>query len=131
MRAGTHANTAFALLMARVLPPQEFVGWFDGFLPDLGAGVPATLFAPVHVSDRSDGKIVHLDGLDLSRAWCWRALAAALPEHPHVGAMGVAAGRHLAASLPHLDDSYMGAHWLATFALLALTAAEGGDRIRA
>ena len=110
-----------ALLMSRVLPAPEFRGWFDAFLPDLAHGQPATLFTPAEVSDRSDGKIAHLDGLNLSRAWCWRALGTALgPGHPLAAVAQEVAARHLAASLPHLDEDYMGAHWLATFALLAL-----------
>ncbi|WP_341207198.1 DUF2891 domain-containing protein [uncultured Sphingomonas sp.] len=109
-----------ALLMSRVLPAAAFGDWFDAFLPDLARGEPATLFRPATVSDRSDGKIAHLDGLNLSRAWCWRAIAAALGgNHPAASAMTEAAERHLRASLPHLDDDYMGGHWLATFALLA------------
>ncbi len=107
-----------ALLMSRVLPSAAFAGWFDGFLPDLARGEPTTLFMPATVSDRSDGKIAHLDGLNLSRAWCWRALAAA---HPPIAAIAdVTATAHLEAALPHLGDDYMGEHWLATFALLAL-----------
>lgn len=110
-----------ALLMSRVLPAGAFAAWFDAFLPDVARGEPATLFRPAHVSDRSDGKIAHLDGLNLSRAWCWRQLAAALgPRHPAAAAMLHVAEAHLAASLPHLDDDYMGGHWLATFALLAV-----------
>lgn len=112
-----------ALLMSRTMPPATFPIWFDSFLPHCAAGEPATLFTPALVSDRTDGKIAHLDGLNLSRAWCWRHLAAALgPAHPAYPRMLDAADRHLSASLPHLDDHYMGAHWLATFALLALTA---------
>ena len=61
--------------MARCLTEPEFHGWFGGFLPNLDASQPATLFIPATVSDRSDGKIAHLDGLNLSRAWCWRSLA--------------------------------------------------------
>ncbi len=110
-----------ALVMSRVLPMAAFRDWFDAFLPRVAEGAPATLFVPVTVSDRSDGKIAHLDGLNLSRAWCWRAIAARLgPDHPVAGRASAAADRHLAASLPHLADSYMGEHWLATFALLAL-----------
>jgi hypothetical protein len=110
-----------AQLMARVLLATAFADWFDGFLPGLAQGEPATLFVPAHVSDRSDGKIAHLDGLNLSRAWGWRSLVAALGNgHPAAAAMTDAADRHLAASLSHLDDDYMGGHWLATFALLAL-----------
>ena len=62
--------------MARVLPTGDFEQWFRAFLPRLPAGEPRTLFVPATVSDRSDGKIAHLDGLNLSRAWCWRSLAA-------------------------------------------------------
>ena len=109
-----------ALLMSRVLG-DEFAGWFEAFLPEAALGAPRTLFTPALVSDRSDGKIAHLDGLNLSRAWCWRSIAAALPAHPIASVAAAAADDHLAASLPHLADHYMGTHWLATFALLALT----------
>ncbi len=110
-----------ALLMTRVLPAADFAGWFESFLPELAQGEPATLFTPATVSDRADGKIAHLDGLNLSRAWCWRALAAAYP--PIARLAEPAAAAHLAASLPHLGDDYMGEHWLASFALLALAPA--------
>ena len=107
--------------MSHVLPGEEFSCWFSTFLPDLLDGRPATLFLPAHVSDRSDGKIAHLDGLNLSRAWCWRALGRSLGnDHPLAVPAAEAAERHLRAALPHLSDHYMGAHWLATFALLAL-----------
>lgn len=109
-----------ALLMSRVRGPQ-FAGWFDAFLPDAVGGSPRTLFTPAVVSDRSDGKIAHLDGLNLSRAWCWRSIATALPMHPIAPIARAAAADHLAASISHLDDDYMGTHWLASFALLALT----------
>ena len=73
------------------------------------------------VSDRSDGKIAHLDGLNLSRAWCWRSLAATWPEgDPRRERALAAAARHLDASLPWIAGEYAGEHWLATFALLAL-----------
>jgi hypothetical protein len=72
------------------------------------------------VSDRSDGKIAHLDGFNLSRAWCWRELADALPEELAAQAFSLA-DMHLDASLPHVTGDYMGEHWLATFALLALS----------
>ena len=108
-----------ALLMKRVLPRADFVPWFSGFLPAVGDGAPESLFAPAFVSDRSDGKIAHLDGVNLSRAWCWRGLADAL--EPGLAALAhETADRHLEASLPHVAGDYMGEHWLATFALLAL-----------
>ena len=109
-----------ALLMKLVLD-AGFSDWFAAFLPRLSEGEPATLLAPVHVSDRSDGKIAHLDGCNLSRAWCWREIAPALPDDIARIARD-AADRHLAASLPHVAGDYMGEHWLATFAMLALDA---------
>ena len=108
-----------ALCMALVLPAEQFASWFAGFLPRTYDLEPATLFAPATVSDRSDGKIAHLDGLNLSRAWCWRSIAALLPERECAIAQG-AAEEHLAAALPHVAGDYMGEHWLASFALLAL-----------
>jgi hypothetical protein len=98
-----------ALLMKRALSPKQFETWFATFLPRLDQEQPATLFTPATVSDRSDGKIAHLDGLNLSRAWCWRELG-----HPQF------AENHLDAALPHLSGDYMGEHWLQSFALLAL-----------
>ncbi len=113
-----------ALLMSRVLG-TDFAVWFDAFLPNLAQREPATLFAPATVSDRSDGKIAHLDGLNLSRAWCWRGIAAALGEgHAVHDAALNNAELHLAAALPHIADDYMGEHWLASFALLAFVGAE-------
>jgi hypothetical protein len=115
------ATLVEAALMVRVLPPRDFTAWFDSFLPRARLRQPETLFAPATVSDRSDGKIAHLDGLNLSRAWCWQAIAAALaPDHPAGSAAVETAGTHLAASLPHVSGDYMGEHWLASFALLAL-----------
>lgn len=112
-----------AMLMSRLLDDEAFTTWFNAFLPEAAQGLPATLFTPATVSDRSDGKIAHLDGLNLSRAWCWREIAAALGEdHPAAAPARAAADRHIAASLPHIADDYMGTHWLASFALLALIA---------
>ncbi|MBV9929371.1 MAG: DUF2891 domain-containing protein [Alphaproteobacteria bacterium] len=110
-----------ALCMRRCLPEAGFRPWFDAFLPRLREREPASLFTPAHVSDRSDGKIAHLDGVNLSRAWCWRGLAGAL-DPPRAALARAAAEAHLDASLPHVAGDYMGEHWLATFALLALEA---------
>lgn len=111
-----------AELMRRVLPPPEFSAWLAAFLPGLAQGVPATLFFPASVSDRSDPQIVHLDGLNLSRAWCMRGVAAALPDgDPRAAALRTAAAAHLAAGLAGVaSGDYLGEHWLATFAVLAL-----------
>lgn len=109
--------------MRRFLAPRAFAAWFDDFLPRAAAGAPATLFAPARVSDRSDGKIAHLDGLNFARAWCWRSVASALGEtHPVTPRARAAADLHINASLAHVAGDYMGEHWLATFALLALEA---------
>ena len=110
--------------MSRVLPRQQFVQWFGDYLPRLAEQEPATLFIPAFVSDRSDGKIAHLDGLNLSRAWCWRSIAPLLPATEEAIA-AQAATVHLDAALPHIAGDYMGEHWLASFALLAMLAADG------
>ena len=112
-----------AQLMRRVLAPADFHRWFDRFAPRLVAGEPESLFAPAIVTDPSDGKIAHLDGLNLSRAWCWRVLAGVLPaKDERRPAILDAAERHLEVSLPAVAGDYMGEHWLASFALLALSA---------
>ena len=114
-----------AVLMRRVMTAEAFAAWFDAFLPRLERREPATLFRPAGVSDRSDGKIAHLDGLNLSRAWCWREIASALDAGDPRRALATEAARmHLGAALPHVTGDYMGEHWLASFALLALLAGE-------
>jgi hypothetical protein len=108
--------------LRRVMPRADFRAWFAAYLPHAAHGEPAALFAPARVSDRSDGKIAHLDGLNFSRAWCWRSIAAALDDSAAPAKARAAADAHIAASLPHVAGDYMGEHWLATFALLALEA---------
>lgn len=110
-----------AACVLRALPPAAFGAWLARFLPRLARGEPATLFRPAVASDRVDGKIVHLDGLNLSRAWCWRVLAGALADgDPRRRAAIDAAAAHLDAALGHLRGDYMAEHWLASFAMLAL-----------
>ena len=107
--------------MARLLPSAEFHDWFERFLPEVASGEPRAIFTPAVVSDRTDGRIVHLDGLNLSRAWCFREIAKqSAAGDPRRAAMLGAADRHILAALPHVDGHYMGAHWLASFAVLAL-----------
>ena len=100
-----------AVLMREVLEHEQFHAWLDRFLPvKLGP-----LGSPPTVSDRTDPKQSHLDGLSLSRAWCFRRLG---------GNFTAVAERHLAAGLPQATGgAYVGEHWLASFAALAL-----GDR---
>ena len=118
-----------AALMQHILPHGEFGGWLDQFLPRLVLREPATLFLPAYVSDRSDGKIAHLDGLNLSRAWCWREIAWGLSsDDPRRMIALHSAEIHLDAAMPHVTGDYMGEHWLASFALLALLAAPDARR---
>lgn len=96
-----------ALLMKRLLEPGEFMAWLQGFLP---RGIGPLAVPPV-VADHADLKQSHLDGLCLSRAWCLQGLE--VPE---------AAAIHLEAALPHVaGGDYAGGHWLASFAVLALS----------
>ncbi len=173
VRAGTHANTAFALILAseyadvtanaefralcaarartwfgddrdarnfepggddflspllvqaecmrRLLPVAEFREWLSAFLPRLDEHEPRVLFTPAAVSDRSDGKIAHLDGLNLSRAWCMRALATSCAGDTRETILNDAADTHVSEALKHVAGDYMGEHWLATYAVLALS----------
>jgi Protein of unknown function (DUF2891) len=109
-----------ALLMSEVLNANDFLPWFKGFLPHLDL-LPG-LMNPAIVSDRSDPKIVHLDGLNLSRAWCLKRIATRLTmEHSIKIQFQESAKKHLAVSLPNVTSGdFVGEHWLATFAMLAL-----------
>lgn len=113
-------------LMRRVLKPTEFRRWFHRFLPQLGAGMPKTLLQPATVTDRSDPKLVHLDGLNLSRAWCMRSIATALPANdPARRALASSARLHASDALAHVaSGDYAGEHWLASFAVYLLSTPE-------
>lgn len=105
----------------RRLAPEDFRGWFARFLPRAKEHKPVSLFTPAIVSDCSDGKIAHLDGLNLSRAWCWRSIAAEFDSADPVCVVArEATEQHIAASIDAIAGDYMGEHWLATYAMLAL-----------
>jgi hypothetical protein len=109
--------------MRRVLSADEWRAWFDRFLPRVGQREPRTLFTPARISDRTDGKIAHLDGVNLSRAWCWRLIASMWDSSDARRPIALeTADEHVAASLPHVAGDYSGEHWLATYALLAILA---------
>src|ERR1043166_2615326 len=110
-------------LMRRVMKPQEFATWFHKFLPGVEKGNPASLLQPAIVTDRTDPKLVHLDGLNLSRAWCMRSIAKALPESdPARKILSVSAEKHASAALAHVaSGDYAGEHWLASFAVFLLS----------
>jgi len=104
-------------IMRRVLSVDEFKNWLDKFLPNLKSS--DFKLEPGIVSDRTDGHLVHLDGLNYSRAWCLFGIAKTLPEYGHLVQIG---NEHIKHSLPDLTDgNYEGGHWLASFALLALS----------
>jgi hypothetical protein len=111
-------------LMRRVMPPEEFREWFKGFLPRLSSDT--SLLKPAMVTDRTDPKLVHLDGLNLSRAWCMLGITRALRRNDHlVKALRESAQAHLQATWPEIASGhYEGEHWLATFAVYALSEEE-------
>ena len=113
-------------LMRRILPATEFRTWLAGFMPELARNEPKSLLEPPAVTDRSDPQIVHLDGLSLSRAWCMRNIAAALPrEDPVRKVLSASSARHAAAGLAHVaSGDYAGEHWLASFAVYLMSIPE-------
>jgi hypothetical protein len=113
---------AEADLMASLLG-DDFPAWLGRFLPGIEDGEPAMLFQPVKVSDPEDGHIAHLHGLNLSRAWGFRRIAAALPNgDARAAVMLEAAGRHAAASLDQaVGGNYHLEHWLPAYAVLCLS----------
>jgi hypothetical protein len=110
-------------LMRRVMSQVEFAVWFRRFLPRTTRGEPKVLLQPAIVTDRTDPKLVHLDGLNLSRAWCMRSIAAALPpKDPARKVLARSALAHAKVTLPHVaSGNYEGEHWLASFAVYLLT----------
>lgn len=106
-------SLSMAALMANVMPAPVFGVWLAKLFPH---DIPERLQNPVQVSDRADPQIGHLDGLNLSRAWCYRRIGNAVGDSK----FGELANRHLKAAQVQTGD-YGGEHWLATFAVLALT----------
>jgi Protein of unknown function (DUF2891) len=117
-------------LMRRVLKPAEFASWLDRFLPGLGVGSAKRLLAPVEVSDVADPKLVHLAGLNLSRAWALAGIAHGLPaQDPRMKRLDDAAAQHAEKGLSYVfSGHYEGEHWLATFAIYALSGIGTNDR---
>ena len=114
---------AEADVMRRVLPPDEFARWLTTFLPEIptngsGAWLPVGV-----VTDKTDGKLAHLDGLNLSRAWMLEGIASGLPpDDPRRQALLAAAGIHAASGLASVTgEHYEGGHWLGSFATYLTT----------
>jgi hypothetical protein len=110
---------AEADFMRRVLAPDDFATWLEAFLP----GIPSTggndWLPPGVVTDRTDPKLAHIDGLNLSRAWMLEGIAHGLkPTDKRVPALLAAAASHRATALPAVTgEHYEGGHWLGTFAV--------------
>jgi Protein of unknown function (DUF2891) len=113
-------------LMRRVLPAAEFQAWFGKFLPAAAGSEPKALFTPATVTDRTDPQLVHLDGLNLSRAWCMKSIAGALPRGDKArAALAASAARHAESALEYVaSGDYAGEHWLASFAVYLLSTTE-------
>lgn len=114
---------AEADLMRRVLDQKTFAAWLGRFLPDLPVDGSGTWLRPAVVSDRTDGKLAHLDGLNLSRAWMLDGIATALPEgDPRVPGLRAALAAHKKHGLRAVTgDHYAGGHWLGSFAVYLVT----------
>jgi len=102
--------------MRRVLPQKEFAAWLTTFLPKIDV-------KPEVVTDPSDPKLAHLDGLNLSRAWMLEGIASALPKNdPRLPALRAAAQAHREAGLASVTGAhYEGGHWLGSFAVYLTT----------
>jgi hypothetical protein len=110
-------------LMRKVLSCEEFFNWFKHFLPGLCKGEPLNILEPAIVSDHSDPKIVHLDGLNLSRAWCMYGIASSLDKDNPLKILLIrSAEKHIKGALSYISSgNYEGEHWLASFAVLTLS----------
>lgn len=103
-------------IVRKVLPKAEYKQWLTQFLPQLSSA--DFTMETGKVSDRADAKLVHLDGVNFSRAWCLYGIAQTLPEYEHLHSL---AAEHIQHSLPSIvDDNYSGTHWLGSFALYAM-----------
>lgn len=121
---------AEADLMRRILPAKAFARWLSRFMPGIPPSGGAGWLPVGVVTDRSDPKLAHLDGLNLSRAWMLEGIASALPPRdPRLPALHAAAKAHRDAALPAVTgEHYEGGHWLGTFAVYLTTRAGVGER---
>ena len=110
-------------LMRRILTNKEFSSWLSTFMPSIPTDGSGDWLAPGIVTDASDGKLVHLDGVNSSRAWNLYNIARALPdEDPREAALVAAAKIHADTGVAAVsDEHYSGSHWLASFATYLMT----------
>jgi len=115
---------AEADFMRRVLEPKAFASWLTGFLPQVPRDGSTAWLPPGEVTDRTDPKLAHLDGLNLSRAWMLEGIARGLPDGDRrLPALRATAAAHRRVSLPAVTgEHYVGSHWLGTFALYGASA---------
>jgi len=109
--------------MRRILPPRDYASWLGAFLPGLPKDGGARWLAPAVVTDPSDPRLAHLDGLNLSRAWMLEGMAAGLPAgDARLLSLRAAAAAHREAGLRAVTgEHYEGGHWLGTFAVYLVT----------
>ena len=113
---------AEADLMRRLLSGTEFAAWLARFLPDLSSKAAARWLEPVTTPDRADGKLAHLDGLNLSRAWMLEGIVTALRRGKARNRLERAANGHRSRGIAGATgEHYMGSHWLGSFATYLLT----------
>jgi hypothetical protein len=109
--------------MRRVLDRSAYAHWLTSFLPGIPQRSGLAWLSPAVVTDRSDPKLAHIDGLNLSRAWMLEGIAHALPHGDHrIAVLTAAARAHREAALPAVTGEYYeGGHWLGTFAVYLTT----------
>ncbi|MBT2568631.1 DUF2891 family protein [Arthrobacter sp. ISL-85] len=119
------AGLSEADLMRRILSADEFAAWFADFLP--GLSTESRILQPVSVTDETDGYLVHLHGLNLTRAGQVARIITALRGSGSVEASAAVAVLSealdplLKAGLSGLESGdFMSTHWLASFAWDAL-----------
>lgn len=114
---------AEADVMRRVLAPAEYAQWLSAFLPQIPSDGSAAWLQPVVSPDRSDPKLAHLDGLNLSRAWMLEGIASGLPKGDHrLASLNAAAAAHRKSGLEAVTgEHYEGGHWLGSFAVYLTT----------
>jgi ketosteroid isomerase-like protein len=128
---------AEADLVRRLFPPEKYDRWLGNFLPEIPLDGSADWLRPATVTDAADGKLVHLDGLNLSRAWMLEGIASGLtPADPRRPAILAAAKAHAESGLASVTgEHYEGGHWLASYAVYLLTrrgiGEEGRERLAA
>jgi len=112
-------------LMRRVLTQQEYVAWLDAFFPGLADGAMGRVLTPTQVSDVTDGRLVHLAGLNLSRGWTLEGIVSALPDgDQRKDVLQAAAIAHRKVGLEYVFSGHFeGEHWLASFAIYLVTQA--------